>query len=116
VDQANWPEVAYVFCSIFLRDEDNVCLVKQVQILTPLLKKEVKSAEMSARIMGQHFLKNSPVKPSGPGALSKGSWHIACQISPSEKGPSREERSGAERSRSGQEKSRSVAGVRSCRY
>jgi hypothetical protein len=34
------------------------------------LYKESMDAMMTARTIGQHFLKKSPVKPSSPGALS----------------------------------------------
>lgn len=45
------------------------------------LYRESMAAMMSSRIISQHFLKKSPVKLSGPGALSWGIRQIACQTS-----------------------------------
>src|SRR6185312_11005640 len=47
---------------------------------------------MSCLMIDQHFLKNMPEKPSGPGDLSLGSWRMAHKISDSVKGASSESR------------------------
>jgi hypothetical protein len=79
-------------------------LLSRLKSRHQLLKTEFIRAETSVRIMCQHFLKKSLVDySSGPGALSWGSWQIACHISSSLKGVSSEERSGAERFKFGQE-------------
>jgi hypothetical protein len=62
-------------------------------------------------MISQHTLKNKPVKPSGPGALSLGIEKIVSFISSRENGASSDERSCYAKARVGQLRVISLTGV-----
>lgn len=74
--------------------------------------KALKVATTSFLMMSQHDLKNFPVKPSGPGALSIGISFIASWISAFVKGSSSPERSIGVYPRTGQLRSQDLGSGR----
>ena len=88
MNETNRPEVNDALRPILLGKQHIFVELSQWRFVVCRESKRWSTAMRSSLTMAQHFLKNRPVKPSGPGALSLGMLFIASRTSSSVKGES----------------------------